>query len=661
MAVSSPSALSRLLRRLGPPLAVGGLLVAAAAVWRYGAMLTVGGKAPLTDATTRLYTAGGLTLVAVLVAIVLMLRRGPSGRKASAPGSEVIADTAGDAVRDLRRRAAQAMHRLGIRRSAWRPAGRSAYRKPCYLVLGAAGSGKSALIGALNAPTDGEEAPPRAAAWRFAEDAVFIDTTGDCAIPDSRSDGDTLAWPVLLGTMKAMRPRRPLNGVILVLSVTDLVAWNAVERRVHAQAIRRRLIEARRRLGVRLPVHVVCTKADRVAGFGAFFDSLTGDERRQVWGVVFPADDPAPPPAGDQVASVFSTLVGRLDARLLARLNQEPDIRVRAAAFGFPLQIAALEERLADLLGVVWAEELGFEPPFLRGIYLTSAKTGEGEAIDALALGLPPPPDPEASEHTAGHCFIDRFKPEVLLPEADLIGEDRVLARIRRLRRALAFAAMLVGAFALAAFWARSYHGNIALIERTDEAVTRVEEALRQFDTPPRSLNKVEDTDFAALLPVLDAMRDLPAGYGERGRWPPLSLTGGLYQGNTLGRAGEAMYARALRSLFLSRILLRVEDVMRTSWLRPDDLQAALRAYLMLGGRLPLDRGHLATWLAADWTRLIPGAEAEAKRQALAGHLTALFDLSFAPVPLDDALVNRALKTLEEETPASGRAVSSPG
>lgn len=654
MAAPLPSVFSVLCRRLGPPVVIAGLIVAAVAAGRFGTLLTVGGKTPLADAPVRFGVAGALALAALLLAVILPMRRRRAG-----PGTlEASADPAGDAVRDLRRRAVAAMHRLGIRRSAWRPAGGAAYRKPCYLVLGASGSGKSALIEALGGVAD-DDAPPRAAAWRFADDAVFVDTTGDCAVPDSRSDADGPAWSALLSAMKAMRPRRPVNGILLVLSIPDLVAWNAIERRVHAQAIRRRLIEARRRLGVRLPVHIVCTKADRIAGFGAFFDSLTDDERRQVWGMVFPAEDAAPPPVGERVATVFATLVGRLDGRLLGRLNQEPDIRVRAAAFGFPLQVAALEERLADLLGVAWADELGFEPPLLRSLYLTSARTGAGEAVDALSLGLPPPPDPAVAENASAPCFLDRFKPDILLPEADLVGEDRTLARIRRIRRALAFAAMVVGAFALAGFWARSYHGNLALIQRTDEAVARVEEALRQFDTPPRSLNKVEDTDFAALLPVLDAMRDLPAGYAERDRWPPLALTGGLYQGSTLGRAGEAMYARALRSLFLSRILLRVEDVMRVSWLRPDDLQSALRAYLMLGGRLPLDRAHLSAWLAADWAKLMPGPEAEAKRQALAGHLTALFDLSFAPVPLDDALVNRALKTLEEET--TGRGVSSPG
>ena len=44
-------------------------------------------------------------------------------------------------------------------------------------------------------------------------------------------------------------------------------------------------------LGVRLPVYVLFTKADLIAGFVEFFDNLGKEEREQVWGVTFPLDD----------------------------------------------------------------------------------------------------------------------------------------------------------------------------------------------------------------------------------------------------------------------------------------------------------------------------------------------------------------------------------
>ena len=51
----------------------------------------------------------------------------------------------------------------------------------------------------------------------------------------------------------------------------------------------RRLAELEQRLGLRLPVYLLLTKADLVAGFGEFFADLDEREREQVWGFTLPA------------------------------------------------------------------------------------------------------------------------------------------------------------------------------------------------------------------------------------------------------------------------------------------------------------------------------------------------------------------------------------
>ena len=50
------------------------------------------------------------------------------------------------------------------------------------------------------------------------------------------------------------------------------------------------------RFGVRMPVYVLFTKADLIAGFTEFFDDLDRERRAQVWGTTFDltrdGDDP---------------------------------------------------------------------------------------------------------------------------------------------------------------------------------------------------------------------------------------------------------------------------------------------------------------------------------------------------------------------------------
>ena len=42
---------------------------------------------------------------------------------------------------------------------------------------------------------------------------------------------------------------------------------------------------------MRIPVYVLFTKADLIAGFVEFFDDFGREEREQVWGMTFPLDD----------------------------------------------------------------------------------------------------------------------------------------------------------------------------------------------------------------------------------------------------------------------------------------------------------------------------------------------------------------------------------
>ena len=77
----------------------------------------------------------------------------------------------------------------------------------------------------------------------------------------------------------------------MAISLSDLAVLSEAERMAHAQAIRRRVRELQDELGVRIPVYVLFTKADLIAGFVEFFDDLGREEREQVWGMTFPLDD----------------------------------------------------------------------------------------------------------------------------------------------------------------------------------------------------------------------------------------------------------------------------------------------------------------------------------------------------------------------------------
>lgn len=665
--------------RFGPPArlrwmgTLAGVAALAVLAWHLGPLLTVGGIRPLEDALSR-----GAFAVASFVAWILFNRVADAQeRRANARVLEALAlrsdpdrRASADELIALRERAADAMKRLRTQRFGSRWGGRFAYQLPWYLMLGAPGAGKTTALeqAGLGSPLPGGQPVPamggtRTCDWWFTDHAVIIDTAGRYTTQDSRAAVDARVWTGLLDLIKEVRPRQPVNGVLLALSASDLAGWTDAERRAHATSLRERLGEMHRLLGVRVPIYVLCTKADLIEGFAGFFDSMSAQERAQVWGVTLPPEpaDGAAPPTGSVAEGLrdgFNALLRRLDERLIERLHQEPDILRRSAAFAFPLRLASVMQRVQELVATIASPDRYADPPMLRGVYFTSALQDDGAAHRAArgtltpAPGLSPAPAPAPSSF-----FLDHLMPGVIIPEANLAGTDRRQERRRRVRHTVALGGALAAAAAVLTFWAGSYAGNLALVERAAAAAAEASERIRPLDTPPRSLARVDDADFTAILPAMDALRALPAGWLERDRWPPLELTGGLYQGRRLGRPAEAVYRRALRSVFLSRVVLRLEERLRAGDAQPDPVAPALHAYRMMGGQEPLDRTFVAEWMAGDWLRTLPGSDNAARRRSLGDHLAALFDVGFASVPVDDALVERVQQGIARSgrEPSGGR------
>src|SRR5262249_19669956 len=119
--------------------------------------------------------------------------------------------------------------------------------------------------------------------WWFTDEAVLIDTAGRYTLQESDQSVDASAWNRFLELLKAARPRRPLNAVLLTVSVQDLLQASPADRKEQAMKLRTRLQELQAQLGVRPPIYVMVTKMDLVAGFNETFQDLGKEERDQVW------------------------------------------------------------------------------------------------------------------------------------------------------------------------------------------------------------------------------------------------------------------------------------------------------------------------------------------------------------------------------------------
>jgi type VI secretion system protein ImpL len=624
----------------------------AAAVWYAGPLISFNDERILEGEEVRLCIIGAaVALVAAYYAF--RLRRDRYAQKALEAAIAGSSDTESDS-QVLEERMAQAIDALKTtygRRNFL-------YELPWYLIIGPPGAGKTtALVNSgLHFPLAGSgTAQPVAGVggtrycdWWFTEDAVLIDTAGRYTTQDSDARRDKSSWLAFLGSLKRHRPTQPFNGVILAISLHDLMTLDGQELGAHVAEIRNRLQEIHDVLKIEFPVYVVFTKADLIIGFMEYFAAFDEARRRQVWGTTFQTDDRTRNMV-DEAPAGFDSLVARLSEDLPDRLSEEPDPRARIAIFGFPIQFASLKDQVTKFLKGVFDPARHHIEASLRGFYFTSG-TQQGTPIDQLLASMERSFDAPGQAQMSGtgrSFFLHDLLQQVVFPEAGWVSSDRQAQRRVAVARFAGLAmVVLVGASALGAIgW--SFLANQALVASTGRSVDQY----RALAAPHLAAATVADTELENVIGALDAIRELPVGYGARDVDTPVTETFGLSQRERLQSASETAYRRALERMLRSRLLLQLEQVIDQVKGDASLVYEPLKVYLMLGGKAPkADSGLVVSWFVRDWEQnRYPGAPNRSGREQLEKHLRAMLELddAYEPVyPLNQPLIEAAQRSL---------------
>ena len=558
------------------------------------------------------------------------------------------------------------------------------YSRPWYLIIGPPGAGKTtALVNSgLRFPFSdtalkGVGGTRNLDFW-FADEAVLVDTAGRYTTQDSDATRDKSAWSAFLQLLRKNRPLQPVNGVIVAIGLDELIGADVARIDQHASTVRRRLAELQSGLEIAVPVYVVFTKADLLAGFSEFYEDLDVEGRRSVLGATFPyAADPRHEPA--QVASAFDEMAQAVSDRTSKRLQEDLDARRRGLIVGFAGQVAGLRSRVVRFVDGAFPAHAPEPPAPLRGFYFTSG-VQQGTPMDRLLAGVAQVYDAPATPTAQGQgraYFLNRLLTEVMIPEAGLVASSPK-ARSRRMAQIVGgLAAVAVISLLVLIAWAVSFTANRGLQRKL---LAGGQNASQQVRADGIDLVEVResDPDLEASLSVLRGLRDLPRGYAAAERGPaPLSLRFGLYQSSD-ARTARRAYLDTLQRVMLPRILLRLERFLNDHQSDPLALYEPLKVYLMLGGQAPsLDPKAIKSWVESDWaTSVYPGEDHADTRKELDADLDDLLaDPQFGSVwpdrraPLDGALItttrtqvqtlslaDRAYAILRQRAAASGGA-----
>ena len=653
-----------------------GILVLFLLIWFFGPLFAFGETRPLASVSARLWLIG---LIAGYLVVRFLIARWRAGRmndrianmlrstlSASSPAPTEDSAEVG-ILRDRFTEALDVLRKARFektRPSFWTrllAQGRYVYELPWYVIIGAPGVGKTTAL--LNSGLSFPLAKQFGASairgiggtrncdWWFTNEAVFIDTAGRYTTHGSDAKVDKAEWLGFLSLLKKYRTQQPINGVLVALSVSDMLELNHEGRLAYAATLRRRLDELRIDLGMTFPVYLLVNKCDLLLGFDEYFSMLDRDGREQVWGVTLPfASENEFELDQKHISKEISLLRARIANGLIDTLQNEPDVNRRTLIYTFPQQFNVLTQLLEEMLPEIFAASRYSAAPLLRGIYFTSA-TQEGTPFDrivhALGHGIPAKRQQKPSASGEGKAFfLQELLTKVVFAEAYIGGKDQRAEQRSRALHIASYAVCIAALCGTAIAWVNSYRHNVTYIAEVDGKMVT-------FTRDLERLPEVNGDNIDTLMPSLNLAEALPDSNFFRVDDPPLSLTFGLYQGEKLKTGARSIYRRLLTERFGPTLKANLEY-----WLRMMDIEdiefayETLKTYLMMHEPEHFDADEFVSFAQAIWGHDVPENELSEERNALVRHIRALVAAhSVMPVTtMDKGLVQATRNRLVQYT-----------
>jgi type VI secretion system protein ImpL len=518
------------------------------------------------------------------------------------------------------------------------------YELPWYAVIGNPAAGKSSAVvrSGLNFPFPDKSTNviqgiggTRHCDWFFTTEGILLDTAGRYAVQEE----DAREWLGFLALLKRYRPKAPLNGVVIAVSLSELATKKPEFAIELAKKLRARVQELTERLEILVPVYVVFTKADLISGFVEFFENLDQTERERIWGATLPFESAlkTPSKSTDLIATFdqyFDELYDGLKEMSLARMSLHRGQQLPPGVLTFPLEFTTLKPQLRTFLATLFEDNPYQFRPVFRGFYFTSAvqdgeSTGRASKRVATRFALNMPTEGSAAARVvAQHGFFLRsLFSKVIFADRHLVQQYAHPAKLR-----WKYAAFFAGALTLGSMlglWTYSYLSNQQLVANVKADLAK---AVKVQD---------ERIDLQSRLQALEILQDRLEQlqqYRNKTSQKPWSLGLGLYQGPALEAKMRSEYFSGLQAVMLKPVTAAIGTYLTevnanaaqlqplartgeaTSPTKPaanpvttdgvyvsasstnvSDAYNALKTYIMLGDHAKAEAGHLSDQVTRFW------------------------------------------------------------
>lgn len=600
-----------------------------AAIWFYGPDVSFHQHSPLVQPEKRLYALIALSLLWLLKFLLIdMDISNPHLRDA-----EVRKHI--EALINRFRGASEFMKKTTITRD-----GKviSLQQLPCFILIGAAGAGKTAMLAHSRIPfilqrhfipsVPEHFEPSENCDWWLTREGGMIDVPSKYLFGSTNNKNEKKGlhrwlWKCFLSQIKKHGGKKQIAGIALAIPFAEIMEQDDPEKlSTLILVLAKHIRSIEQSLQKKLPCHIIITKADLLPGFNEFFAESSEDETGQVWGIKLQPCHEIDETT-QQFTRRFNALIKKLNEQLLWRLHHERNPMARPQIKDFPLEMEKLKSAVLKFITQL-------NNPRIQSVYLTSAiqVKPEPETIviendvnyDHRAVQVFQ--DPAAKSRA---YFIKQLMAEALFPKREVVIP---IQQGRNIKHYTAYAASVLTITAACVILGRDFNVGLQKTQQIQTNIVAYRNILRQFQNPNESMMKT--------LVLLESLQKSTEAEENKNIFSRL-LT---YYSDKTQKNAAIVYQHALQAFLMPEVRNYLADFLtRPVNQEPENIYRALKAYLMLGDTSAFDAGYVRDTL----TSILP--EKFTGTPILLHH----FDVAaqqFQPVPLNEKTIINTRKYL---------------
>lgn len=525
---------------------------------------------------------------------------------------------------------------------------RQAQKLPWYLVLGTPQSGKKSIINntslqfvkpeyfSEDAVHYIHQAPEMD--WHFSPKAIFVDAL------KNQSDQDNLSWKKFIKLLKRNRKNKPINGIVLSLSITDLMQYTNKQRQEFSQVISQYIRDLYENFRSITPVYLILNKCDLIDGFMEFFNDLSREEINQIWGITLPTDQCNNSSFTQQyINNEFRRLIVQLNKRIMWAMANQHNQRGRELINTFPQQIQLFQKPLVNFISELFDAVKFPKAMQFRGVYLTSCNQSSGQAVDFMMHAMSKkfqfvPTNTQKQRRIGESYFIREVFYRVMDPESRSLGDSEKAIR----RKNYSYKAVLL---LLPSLLITSIFGMHNGFKENSHRLNLVDNQISEYQSLINTENTNSDS-LISLLPALNMLNQSHDLYTDNTNWGMHFLFITRMIRNNINSALQ----RSLHSYFLPRVASQIETNLNQNISDQNLLYAMLKGYLAFSHYANTSQETIKAPMKYEWDRSLK------KQPHTANQLNYYLDYSLETdvekLPLDQVLINRVRNKLEEVIPS---------